>query len=67
MSRNRNAYEAFILITPKVLPEYLRPLKEFSRAFGKTIVISMEEEHLDKLPKSLEIYKGVNSHGNPYS
>jgi hypothetical protein len=67
MSRNRNAYEAFILITPKVLPEYLRPLKEFSRAFGKTIVISMEEENLEKLPKSLEIYKGVNSHGNPHS
>lgn len=67
MSRNRNAYEAFILITPKVLPEYLRPLKEFARAFGKTIVISMEVENLDKLPKSMEIYKGVSSHGNTIS
>lgn len=62
--RNRNAFQAFILITPRILPEYLKPLKEFSRSFGKTVVIAMKPDHLEKLAKTMETYKGGRNNGN---
>ncbi|NLB20698.1 MAG: DUF58 domain-containing protein [Clostridium sp.] len=62
--RNRNAFQTFILVTPVILPEYIKPLKEFARSFGKTVVISMQPHNLEKLPKTIEIYKGVNTLGN---
>lgn len=64
LSRNRNAHETFILVTPKILLEYVRPLREFSRSFGKTVVIVSDPVNLEKLPKSIEVYKGVNLIGN---
>lgn len=64
LSRNRNAFQTFILITPKILPEYIRPLTEFSRSFGKTVVIVSDPQNLERLPKSIETYKGVNLYGN---
>lgn len=64
LSRNRNAYQTFILVTPKILPEYIRPLREFSRSFGKTVVIVSDPVNLEKLPRSMEVYKGVNLIGN---
>lgn len=64
IARNRGMFQTFILITPRILPEYIRPLKEFSRNFGKTIIITAQGDHLDKLPGAIEIYKGVDIFGN---
>lgn len=64
IARNRGVFQTFILITPGILPEYIQPLKAFSRSFGKTIVITAQGDHLDKLPRTIEVYKGVDVLGN---
>ncbi len=63
--RNRTAFQAFILVTPKILPEYVKPLKEFSKSFGKTVVISMKPNHLEKLSKTIETYQGGEKRWKP--
>ncbi len=62
--RNRASAQVYILITPSILPEYLNPLREFSKSFGKTVVVSMKPDYLEKLPKTIEIYQGVKKDGN---
>lgn len=57
-TRNRQSYQTFVLVTPKVLEEYLGPLKAFSKTFGRSVVLSAREDHLHRLPKEMEVYKG---------
>lgn len=62
-TRNKQSYQTFVLVTPRVLEEYLGPVKTFSKTFGRSVVLSVREDNLHRLPKEMEVYKGGDIHG----
>ena len=67
LTRNKQSFQSFVLITPHVLPDYVAPLKEFTRSFGKTVIISMGTENLKKLSASMDVYEGGMRNGTASS
>lgn len=66
-TRNRQAYQTFVLITPHLLPEYLAPLSAFTKTFGRSVVFSVGGKNLERLPKDLEIYRREDTNGTATS
>lgn len=59
ISRQRVNYTTFVIITPKIFESYIEPLDNLSITATRTIVISVEEENLNKLNKNIIKYRGA--------
>ncbi|MGI6364158.1 MAG: DUF58 domain-containing protein [Bacillota bacterium] len=54
-------YSTVVIITPRILESYIEPINGLSRRLSRTLVISLEEEHLDALDANIIKYRGRES------
>lgn len=59
ISRMQGNYTTIVIVTPKVLKPYIRPINSLSMAVTKTIVIEIEEQHLNDLNNNITKYRGL--------
>lgn len=58
VSRRQGNYNTVVVITPSVMDEYVSSINMLNKNVAKTIVISAEEENLDKLNKDIIAFRG---------
>lgn len=56
--RKQGNYSTVIVITPKILEEYIEPIDSLGKTSNKTIVISVDGKHLEDLNKSIIKFRG---------
>lgn len=59
MASKRVNFTTLVIITPRILDSYIEPLNKLSKNISQMVLISLEEEKLDKLNKNIIKYKGV--------
>lgn len=50
-------YSTVVIITPRILEDYIEPMNTLSKFVSRTVVISVEEEHLSSLNKNIIKYR----------
>lgn len=58
ISRRHGNYTTVVVVTPSVMDSYIEPLNKLSRNTTKTIVISIEEDNLNRLNKNIVAFRG---------
>lgn len=58
ISKRQGNYTTAVIITPRILDTYIEPINFLSRSVNRTVVISLEEEHLEKLNNNIIKYRG---------
>lgn len=56
--RKQGNYSTVIVITPKILEEYIEPINFLGKVANKTIVISVDGKHLEDLDKNIIKFRG---------
>lgn len=59
ITRKQGNYTTIVIITPDTLESYIYPINRLSKVVTKTIVISVEEGHLNRLYDNIIKYRGV--------
>lgn len=57
ISKRQGNYTTAVLITPRILDTYIEPINLLSRSVSRTVVVSVEEEHLEKLNNNIIKYR----------
>ncbi|SCG82793.1 protein of unknown function DUF58 [Proteiniborus sp. DW1] len=57
ISKRQGNYTTAVIITPRILDTYIGPINLLSKSVSRTVVISVEEEHLEKLNNKIIKYR----------
>lgn len=58
ISKRQGSYTTVAIISPKIFPSYVGPINRLNKNVTKTLLISLEEENLDKLSKNIPTFRG---------
>lgn len=58
IGRRQGNYSTAVIITPRILDTYIKPINQLSRSLNRTIVISLEDKYLDQLNNTIIKYRG---------
>lgn len=59
MGKIKANYSTLVIITPRILESYIEPINSISQTINNTVVISIEDEYLEKLNKNIRKYRGI--------
>ncbi|MFA5523385.1 MAG: DUF58 domain-containing protein [Tissierellales bacterium] len=57
VSKRQGNYTTVVIITPRILDTYIESINMLSKSVSRTVVISVEEEHLEKLNNNIIKYR----------
>lgn len=57
LQQHRGNYTTVVIITPRILESYIQPINQLSHSMGRTVVISLEGEHLEALAGNIIKYR----------
>jgi len=58
IQRLQGNYTTVVIITPRILESYIEPINLLSRSVSRTVVVSLEGEHLEALNNGIIKYRG---------
>ncbi len=58
MTKRQGSYTTVVVITPRLMDSYIESINKLNRSVTKTVVISVEEENLDRLNKNIITFRG---------
>lgn len=58
ISKLQGNYSTVVIVTPKILEDYIEPINALSKSVNRTVVISVEDENLGTLGNHIIKYRG---------
>ena len=58
ISKTHGNYTTIVVITPNLMDSYIDPINKLNKNVMKTVVISLEDENVNKLNKNISIFRG---------